>query len=88
MLYEVDNKFILVAKFSRKHRYLQFIVEILHKSTTEGNLEQSINYYKDIKEWLRKRNETVLGRRLALTDGQKPKEANQNKVIYYDNKSL
>nr|XP_022298602.1 cilia- and flagella-associated protein 54-like isoform X1 [Crassostrea virginica] len=59
-----------VVKFKRRHRYLEFFVQVAQKALTEGMATQVMDWCDDTASWLNKRNEQIIGMRQYL--GKQP----------------
>ncbi|XP_056000170.1 cilia- and flagella-associated protein 54-like isoform X4 [Ostrea edulis] len=59
-----------VVKFKRRHRYLEFFVQVAQKALTEGMANQVMDWCDDTATWLSKRNEQIIGMRQYL--GKQP----------------
>ncbi|KAK3608116.1 hypothetical protein CHS0354_004771 [Potamilus streckersoni] len=56
-----------VAKFRKRARYLEFIVQVAQKALTEGLPDQALEWCEDAVGWLVRRNEQIIGVRAFMT---------------------
>ncbi|XP_021355787.1 cilia- and flagella-associated protein 54-like isoform X2 [Mizuhopecten yessoensis] len=59
-----------VAKFKRRHRYLEFFVQVAQKALTEGMSQQAADWCDETANWLTRRNEQIIGMKPFL--GKQP----------------
>ncbi|XP_069141650.1 cilia- and flagella-associated protein 54-like isoform X4 [Argopecten irradians] len=59
-----------VAKFKRRHRYLEFFVQVAQKALAEGMSQQAADWCDETANWLTRRNEQIIGMKPFL--GKQP----------------